>query len=110
MMNSKGAEKIRDRFYKNGCKSFTNGSYGTWQAFKDTISDTDDTAFEVGGFGGATVTNNGNGTATFNIPNTSGAHSFFYHIVPNRKSKTGPMSNIKQNFIWTEDIQKCLCQ
>jgi hypothetical protein len=45
---------------------------------------------QVGGFACESVINNGNGTATFTIPNDAGAYSFFYHLVPNRQGDTGP--------------------
>ena len=55
----------------------------------------------------SSVTNNGDGTATFYIYNVSGTHSFFLHAVPNKLN--GPMSNINQNFTWTEPIDKSKC-
>lgn len=96
-MKSNGAEVVRNLFYKKGCKDVANVAYGTGHAFKDTALKPSGTPFQVGGFAGASATNNGNGTVTFNIPNVAGARSFFYHIVPDRSSPTGPMSNIYQN-------------
>jgi len=113
MMNSNGAAVIRNLFYKKGCQSVTNVAYGTGHAFRDTVTSPFGTPFQVGGFAGASATNNGNGTVTFVIPNVAGTHSFFYHIVPDRSSPTGPMSNITQTFTWTEPISAaggCGCQ
>ncbi len=112
-MNSNGAEVIRNLFYKKGCKNVTDVAYGTGHAFEDTVFHPFGTPFQVGGFAGALSTNNGNGTVTFYIPNTAGTHSFFYHLVPDRSSPTGPMSNIYQSFQWTEPIdpgRNCGCR
>jgi RHS repeat-associated protein len=110
LMNSRGVNQLRDTFNQDGCKSQRHLSYGTFEAYWDTVAnpftaDWSNTAAEVGGFGGASIINNGNGTATFTIPNTSGTNSFFLHAVPNRQSPTGPMSNIYQTFQWTEPLQ-----
>lgn len=116
MTNSPGVNKLRDAFNRGGCKSQNNLSYDTYEAYWDTTvnpftADWSSTAAEVGGFAGASIVNNGNGTATFTIPNTSGTHSFFLHLVPDRKSPTGPMSNIYQTFQWTEPLsgRNCGC-
>jgi hypothetical protein len=108
-MNSPGINKLRDAFNQGGCKSQTHLNYGTYEAYWDTTvnpfsADWSNTAAEVGGFGGASIINNGNGTATYTIPDTSGTHSFFLHLVPDRKSPTGLMSNIYQTFQWTEPL------
>ena len=103
MMNSPGVNNLRDLFYKNNCQN-SRYDYGTGQAYADTWSNPTGTGFEVGGFYGATAVNNGDGTVTFNVPNTSGTNSFFYHQVPDRKGSTGPMRNIYQNFNWSEPI------
>jgi RHS repeat-associated protein len=117
LMNSPGVNRLRDAFNNGGCKSQKHLSYGTYEAYWDTTvnplsADWSNTAAEVGGFGGASIVNNGNGTATYTIPNTSGTHSFFLHAVPDRSSPTGPMSNIYQNFQWTEPLsgRSCGCQ
>ena len=115
MQNSPGGQAMRDKFYKGGCKDFKGGNYGTGQAAWDTLvnpstADWSGTGAQVGGFGGATATDNGNGTVTFNIPNVAGTHSFFYHAVPDRSSPTGPGRNIKQNIQWTEPIDKSKCK
>ena len=117
LMNSPGINDLRDAFNRGGCKSQRHLSYGTAQAYWDTVAnpftaDWSNTAAEVGGFGGASIINNGNGTATYTIPNTSGTYSFFLHLVPDRKSPTGPMSNIYQTFQWTEPLsgRNCGCQ
>jgi len=59
---------------------------------------------QVGGYDNATITNNGDGTMTIRIPNVAGAHSFFYHLLPNLPGKTGPMHNVEQVFEWTVPI------
>jgi len=117
MMFSPGADKVRDAFYKSGCKGARGVSYGTAAAYWDTVAnpitaDWSNTAAEVGGFGGASAVNNGDDTMTITIPNTSGTYSFFLHLVPDRKSPTGPGSNIYQVFRWTEPIDnsRCGCQ
>jgi hypothetical protein len=112
MQQGAGAEVLRNLFYQGSCKNRTGVAYSTFHAFRNTSYLPWDTAFQVGGWGGATAVNNGDGTVTFSIPNTAGAHSFFYHGVPDRSSPTGPMSNIYQTFKWTEQIPKgeCGCQ
>ncbi len=122
MQNSPGGNKLRDAFYNNGCKNVNNFGYGTMEAAKDTAlhpSQWSSTAFQVGGFGGASAVDNGDGTATFTIQNKAGTESFFGHYlqffdksinVPDRSSNTGPMRNIYQNFQWTEPIDKSECK
>lgn len=117
MRHSIGAQEMREAFYKGGCKSIKGFAYGTFAAYWDTTinpftADWSSTSAEVGGFAGASVTNNGNGTATFYIPNVSGTHSFFFHIVPNRQSSSGFMRSIRQAFTWTERIDggNCGCK
>jgi len=111
MSQGSGAEVLRNLFYQGNCKNRNAVAYSTFHAFRDTIYLPWDTTFQVGGWGGATAINNGDGTVTFSIPNTAGTHSFFYHGVPDRSSQTGPMSNINQTFTWTEKIPpgKCGC-
>ncbi len=118
MIHSPGGEKFRNEFYKNHCKNVRKFAYGTYEAYWDTAAnpftaDLSSTAFQVGGFAGATAINNGNGTVTFQIPNTAGTHSFFLHLVPDITSPTGPMHNIEQVFWWTEPIdpgRNCGCK
>jgi hypothetical protein len=50
------------------------------------------------------VTNNGDGTMTFFIPNVAGTKSFFLHAVNHSPLPFGPMSNVYQFFTWTEPI------
>lgn len=115
MMHSQGVQNLRDRFYNGKCKSFGRGEYDTYEAYWNTsvnpaTADWSNTAAQVGGFAGASVVNNGNGTVTYTIGNVAGAHSFFLHVVPNRSSNTGPMRSIKQTFQWTEPIGNCGCK
>jgi RHS repeat-associated protein len=116
MMISPGVQAIRDQFYKGNCQTINSIGYDTYRAYWDTwwnpgTADWSSTALQVGGFGGASIVNNGNGTATFTIPNTAGAHSFFLHLPPDRSSPTGAMSNIYQTFQWTESLRNnCGCQ
>ena len=107
MSESLGADKLRQAFKNNGCKNKTGVAYGTFEAAWDTLlnpftADLSSTAFQVGGFAGASAEKNENGTVTFRIRNMAGTHSFFYHLVPDRKGKIGPMRNIEQNFASTE--------
>jgi hypothetical protein len=112
MQNSPGVQKMREEFIRRGCAN-TTFAYGTWEAAWDTIlypgtADWSSTAVQVGGFAGATVVNEGNGTITIRIPNQAGLHSFSYHRAPNRKGGTGPMRTISQEFQWTESLP-CGC-
>jgi hypothetical protein len=107
MMQSPGADYLRGRFAQNGCNDIT-AWYRTGRAAFDTLlnpftANPWRTSAQVGGFTGS-VSNNGDGTATYNITNTAGTRSFFYHMVPDRTSPTGPMSNIDQSFAWSEPL------
>jgi hypothetical protein len=97
---------MRARFYGNNGQTTRNISYGSGQAAWDTIFTNplnwSSTALQVGGFGGASVVNNGDGTTSFMLPNVAGTKSFFYHMVPDLSSPTGPMHNVTQTFTWTE--------
>lgn len=109
MRNSPGATKLRNEFYANGRKDLKAGSYGTFRAAWETgpcaPTHWDKAEAQVGGFGGATVKNNGDGTATFTIINEAGLRSFSYHRLENRESDTGKMRTIYQIFQWTEKIK-----
>jgi hypothetical protein len=115
MSRSPAAQKMRDAFVRAGCKNVNNFAYGTYEAYWDTTvnpstADWFETPFEVGGFGGASIVNSGNGTITYSVPNVSGTHSFWLHLVPNRQSPDGAMRNIKQKFTWTEPLpSQCGC-
>jgi hypothetical protein len=116
MQNSIGAQKLRNQFRQGGCKGIGKVNYSTVEAYWDTTvnpltSDLSSTAAQVGGFAGASIVNNGNGTATYTITNVAGTHSFFLHAVPNRTGSTGPMRSIIQTFQWTEPIpNECGCK
>jgi RHS repeat-associated protein len=115
MEQSVAAQQMRDAFHKAGCQNVNGLDYGTVEAYVDTAvnpltADWGGTPFEVGGFAGGSVVNNGNGTATYSFPNVSGTHSFFFHLVPDRQSSTGMMRNITQRFTWTESTSSgCGC-
>ena len=107
--DSPGGRKLRNQFYRGGCADVTDFDYGTIEAYWDTAvnpfsADWFDTSFQIGGFAHARAVNNGNGMVTFSVRNVAGTNSFFLHLPPNRRSPTGPMSNIVQNFQWTEPI------
>ena len=110
MADSIGADRLRQFFYNKKCKDVPNYGYGTARAAWDTLlnprtADLSSTAAQVGAWGPGSAKNNGNGTVTFTIKNKAGTNSFFYHVVPDRKSPTGMGSNIYQTFQWTEPIQ-----
>ena len=125
MKNSPGGKMMLAKFYKNGCKSFIDDDgYGTYEALWGTVlkpstAKWGSTAFQVGGFLGASATANGNGTVTFSIPNHAGLHSAsWFHVLPNMPDQiklpfvgpvTSPMKTIKQTFTWTLTIDKSKC-
>lgn len=112
MRNSPGADVMRDRFYAAGAITQPRLGYDSGRAWRETLldprsADWTSTAAQVGGFGRAQVVNNGDGTATFTIPNLAGTKSFFYHLVPDipkSVSYYGPFAPIHQTFTWTEPI------
>ncbi len=113
MMQSPGAQALRDAFARSGYMGVGPFEYGTGDAFVDTVlfaavwgpfRNWGDTSAQVGGFNWATAVNNGNGTVTYTIPNWAGANSFFYHMVNDRVGTTGPFRTIYQVFVWTEPI------
>ncbi len=91
-------------------KRFPEGyefGHDTIPAYRETIfnratANWKSTAMQVGGYGGATIKDNHDGTVTFTIKNTAGANSFFLHVVPNLRRSSGPMSNVRQIFKWPE--------
>jgi RHS repeat-associated protein len=110
MKRSPGAAKLRKQFRSGDNRDLTNGTFGTYEAYWRTIlspreADWSKTSAQVGGYAGATVRNNGDGTATYEIHNEAGTYSFFLHAVPNAPWKSGPMSTIGQDFRWTEPIK-----
>lgn len=114
MQKSDGVAILRDRFYSQGCRNVESYDYDTGDAAWNTIinpltRDLSSTATQVGGYGRATAMKNGNGTVTFTIRNIAGASSFFYHLINDKKSSTGPFRSITQMFSWTEQIDECKC-
>ncbi len=110
MAESPNVKKEIDKFYAKGAP-LEGHKFGhdTIDAYWETIanpfiSNWKSTAMQVGGYGGATITNNGDGTMTIRITNVAGAKSFFYHLLPNLPGKTGPMHNVEQVFEWTVPI------
>ena len=111
MQNSTGAECMREEFLRRNCQDIRIAGYGTLDAFRKSILNPGSTAFQVGGFL-YSITNNGNGTATYSIYNQASLYSFFCHIpgVPH-KQRGGQFpfgGNIDQRFEWTEPIP-CYC-
>lgn len=109
MMESPNVKRAIDEFYVKGAPKIHPFRHDTPDAFWDTIANPStrnlkSTAMQVGGYDGATITNNGDGTMTIRIPNTAGARSFFYHLLPNLPGKSGPMHNVEQVFEWTMPI------
>jgi|GEM_PF-5055284 len=103
-VNSPAGLHLKNEFYKNGMQTTNKVSYGTGLAAFETLWRVNNISMQVGGYGGATAVNNGNGTVTYTVENTAGLKSFAYHMCKDRESKTGSFTNIKQTFIWTEDI------
>ena len=110
MRVSPGADALRGDFYSHGCNE-RKFAYSTGQAAKDTLADPrywGDTSFQVGGFVGYATPRN-DGTVEYRISNIAGAHSFFYHAVPDAPDD-GPFRSIYQDFHWNEPIERCKCQ
>lgn len=111
MMKSLNVERARNKFYAAGAPPTREFSHDTLDAFLETIvnpltADWKSTVMQVGGYAGATIKNNDDGTMTFRIRNVAGANSFFYHLVPNFPNETGLMHNVEQIFEWTERIDR----
>jgi hypothetical protein len=91
--------------------------YGTPRAAYETVVRQKllSTAAQVGGFVGS-VTNNGNGTATYQIDNQAGRNSFVLHLpwVNNVEAHSSgaptPMRTIYQQFKWTEAASIAGCR
>ena len=109
MKTSPGADFLRDSFFDGGCQNMPRIGYSTPRAAYETIvrQNVLSTAAQVGGFVGS-VTNNGNGTATYQIDNQAGRNSFVLHLpwVNNVEADPSgaptPMRTIDQQFKWTE--------
>jgi hypothetical protein len=109
MRSSPGVNKMREDFYVG--RPTHRLFYDTFEAARDTLlypKQWASIALEVGGFDQASVSNNGNGTITFKVPNRAGTKSFFYHLLPDLPTSWGavPMHNVEQKFIWTETIDQ----
>jgi len=104
LRRSAGAQVIRDAFVANGCRSTSNIFYDTRPAFRDTVFNPTSTAFQVGGFAGASAVKEGNGMLRITVSNVAGANSLLYHIVPNAPWSTGPLRTIHQTFEWREAV------
>ena len=107
MQNSPGADAMRHLFYEKGNYSGWNPGGHFWFYVHTVVSpytaDWSSTALQVGGFK-ASARENPEGTVTYTIDNISRLSSLLgipYTDVP---WKTGPMSNVKQVFTWTEPI------
>lgn len=99
-------QHLKEAFEKNGNKDVSNVEYGTIRAYLETAWRVNSTGAQVGGYGGASAKNNGDGTVTYTIPNDAGTHSFWLHAVPNRECTNCSMRTIQQTFKWTEVIPK----
>lgn len=111
MMTASNTNRERTAFYAAGGQTREIINYDTGRAYWDTIvnpftANWKSTAMQVGGYGGATIANNNDGTATYKIRNVAGANSFFFHMVPNLPNKTGPMHNVEQVFKWKERVDQ----
>ncbi len=109
MQMSHNVNQQRNKFQAQGAPPTAEFLHNTVDAYIDTLvnprtANWHSTAMQVGGYRGATITNNNDGTATYNIRNVAGANSFFLHMAPNLPNTSGPMHNVEQIFRWTEPI------
>ncbi len=105
MQGSPGADYMRRQYIATGCDDTRPYGYGTYRALWETVLTPltwASTALQVGGFDGAAISDNGDGTITVRIANTAGLHSFTNGDLDDRTALTGPFTNIYQLFIWTE--------
>jgi RHS repeat-associated protein len=100
MMNSAGAQKMRQEFAKNKCQA-TSVVFNSGEAAVKTLPNPCNIGAQVGGFIGQ-VAPIGKCQAQYTITNVAGTKSFFYHVAPDRKGCSGPMHNVTQTFKWTE--------
>jgi hypothetical protein len=112
MMNSEGADQMRQEYVAGGCKS-GKGSYGSGAAASESAQDpSNGTQVQVGGYT-YQYSANENGTVTYTIRNQLSIYSFFYHVqgLPHKpRGGNFPfMGNVNQTFQWTEPDQ-CECQ
>lgn len=114
MINSPGAEYMRNRFKKNGCNDILHDNYGTFRAAWDTVLPHihwGSTSAQVGGFTFAVI-NIGGGNVEYRVLNVAGTNSFFYHTVPDKQNSGGIlpiMGNLTQRFRWVER-NPCPCK
>jgi RHS repeat-associated protein len=103
---SKGVQQLNARI-KAGCAAGQQSgpvALDSFQAARNIRYDLahSPTGGQVGGYGGGTYQNNGDST-DITFQNVAGAHSLYYHEVPDRPSgSTGPNRSIIQNFTLSE--------
>ena len=105
-INSPAGRNIVNQFYANDAQTRTDIRYGTFTAAINTLWRVNNVSMQIGGYGGASALNNGNGTVTYTVNNVAGAKSFFYHapFVSNKQGDTGMFRSINQTFKWTTNI------
>ena len=114
--NSPGVAALRDYYYSRGCEN-SRFTYDSGQAFLDTVVSPAYwppfiyyTESQVGGFGGASAANVGDGTVEFRVQNVAGFKSFSYHQGTDYPDGYhGPFRSIYQNFDWREPINRSHC-
>jgi RHS repeat-associated protein len=111
MMGTTSMRSVWRRFQLEGAVD-EKFAYDTYVAWGETVLGRKDTPSfpyttapaQVGGYAGATIDNNGDGTATVTIKNDAGLHSFTNGVLWNWPKETGPYSTIHQTFQWTWPI------
>jgi RHS repeat-associated protein len=118
MRRSPRVQQARQQFIGAGCPSPFRFGQGHPDAYKESMKgfatgNPNWTQFQVGGYGGATISSSSGATA-YRIPNTAGFSSFtgettwgkYIGMKPNvwdnPLGATGPMHNVEQTFSWSE--------
>jgi RHS repeat-associated protein len=108
LLQSKGIQQLNQQI-RAGCAAGVQSgsvSLSSGQAFSNIPYDAlhSPVGGQVGGYGGQGNTYQNNGDSTdINIRNVAGAHSFFYHAVPDRPDgSSGRARSIIQNFTLSE--------